>query len=172
MKAPKPPLPPKGLKIISGGQAGVDRAALDFALQHGFAHGGWCPKDRGAEDGPIAARYDLQETPSSDPAQRTEWNVRDSDGTVIFSNGRTLSGGSRLTAALAAHYHKPCLHLHPGSVDPAGKLTHFLRDHRIQVLNVAGPRASQEPQVGEFVVRVLKRVFLRKGHTHRKNSKA
>ena len=72
-------------KIISGGQTGVDRAALDFAIEHDIPYGGWCPKGRKAEDGPIGSRYLLKETPTSTYPQRTEWNVRDSDGTVIFS---------------------------------------------------------------------------------------
>jgi predicted Rossmann-fold nucleotide-binding protein len=82
------------LKIISGGQTGADRAALDFAIKHGMPHGGWCPQGRIAEDGPIDAKYQLHETPSADYVQRTEWNVRDSDGTVIFSVGKELSGCS------------------------------------------------------------------------------
>ena len=72
-------------KIISGGQTGADRMALDWAIWHDIAHGGWCPKGRKAEDGPIEAKYILTETPSARYLQRTEWNVRDSDGTAIFS---------------------------------------------------------------------------------------
>ncbi len=74
-------------KIMSGGQTGADRAALDFAIGHGIKHGGWCPKGRRAEDGAIDARYQLKETPSANFVQRTEWNTRDSDGTVVFSIG-------------------------------------------------------------------------------------
>ncbi len=77
----------QSLKIISGGQTGADRAALDWAIRNGIPHGGWCPKGRKAEDGPIEAKYQLQETPSSKYLQRTDWNARDSDGTVIFSVG-------------------------------------------------------------------------------------
>ncbi len=68
--------PKSGLKIVSGGQTGADRAALDFAIAHGIPQGGWCPKGRKAEDGPIPDRYQLKETPSDNYAQRTEWNVR------------------------------------------------------------------------------------------------
>ncbi len=82
-------------KIISGGQTGADRAALDFAIARGIPHGGWCPRGRLAEDGTIPALYQLSETPGPDHAQRTEWNVRDSDGTVIFSIAPALTGGSR-----------------------------------------------------------------------------
>ena len=72
-------------RVVSGGQTGVDRAALDVAIALGFAHGGWCPAGRLAEDGPIDARYPLRETPSADPSQRTEWNVRDSDATLVLT---------------------------------------------------------------------------------------
>src|SRR5436189_4749506 len=92
-------------KIISGGQTGADRAALDFALAHGLAHGGWCPRGRLAEDGALEERYELRETPDAEYAQRTEWNVRDSDGTVIFSIAAGLTGGSKLTAEFAAKQH-------------------------------------------------------------------
>src|SRR5438094_67296 len=92
----------RDMKIISGGQTGVDRAALDFAVAHGIAHGGWCPRGRLAEDGRIEERYQLMETPSDDPIQRTEWNVRDSQVTVVFSIAAQLTGGSKKTAELAA----------------------------------------------------------------------
>src|ERR1022692_3703229 len=88
-------------KIVSGGQTGADRAALDFAIEHGIPHGGWCPKGRRSEEGPIDVRYELKETPSTVYLQRTEWNARDSDGTVVFSIGPTLSGGSKKTVSLA-----------------------------------------------------------------------
>jgi len=99
------------VRIVSGGQTGADRAALDFAIAHGLPHGGWCPQGRKAEDGPIDARYQLQETPSENYSQRTEWNVRDSDGTVVFSLAPALTGGSKKTVDLAGKHHKPCLHL-------------------------------------------------------------
>src|SRR5262245_8876319 len=95
------------LKIISGGQTGADRAALDWARAPRIGHGGWCPKDRWAEDGPIGSEYQLKETPSADPLQRTEWNVRDSDGTAIFSIGENLSGGSLDTLRFARQLNKP-----------------------------------------------------------------
>src|SRR5262245_48879825 len=72
-------------RIVSGAQTGADRAALDFAIKHDIRHGGWCPKGRRAEDGQIPERYALEETPSTNYLQRTEWNVRDSDATVIIS---------------------------------------------------------------------------------------
>lgn len=152
------PLPASNqkLKIVSGAQTGADRAALDFAIKHGISHGGWCPKGRLAEDGPIDPRYQLKETPTSEHPQRTEWNVRDSDGTVIFSITNALSGGSSLTAEFAQKHKKPLLHLCAASQgDAAMRLQEFLEKHRVQVLNIAGPRASKEPGVGEFVTAVL-----------------
>jgi hypothetical protein len=145
-------------RIVSGGQSGADRAALDWALARGVACGGWCPKGRRAEDGALDARYPLTETPSEDYAQRTEWNVRDSDATVILSLAASLTGGSRLTRELAAKHRKPCLHLHPG-LDAACLLAEFVREHRVRVLNVAGPRASNEPGVYAYVMGVLEAAF-------------
>lgn len=155
------PITKGDMKIISGGQAGADRAALDFAIAYGIAHGGWCPKGRMAEDGPVAARYQLMETPTDDPIQRTEWNVRDSEATVILSIAPQLSGGSRKTAELAAKYQKPWLHL-SREVERTGastKLDEFLLKHRPNILNVAGPRRSEEPDVGAFVLEVLEGVW-------------
>lgn len=144
-------------RIVSGGQTGADRAALDWAIEHNVPHGGWCPKGRKAEDGPLAARYNLIETPTDNYIQRTEWNVRDSDGTVIISISSTLSGGSRNTAEFADGYKKPWLHL--SATREGYGASRLLRElvilHRIRVLNVAGPRAYSEPEVGRFVTRVL-----------------
>ena len=88
-------------RIVSGGQTGADRAALDWAISNDIPHGGWCPAGRLAEDGAIDSRYNLQETPKADYLQRTEWNVRDSDATVIFSIKPDLMGGSLATQKLA-----------------------------------------------------------------------
>ena len=144
-------------KLISGAQTGADRAALDFAIEHGIAHGGWCPHGRKAEDGPINPRYKLKETPSSGYVQRTEWNVRDSDGTVVFSIAPVLTGGSKKTIELAHKHRKPVIHIarDGGSALPALALLRFIQDNKIKVLNVAGPRASEEPDVGAFVKDVL-----------------
>jgi len=144
-------------KIISGGQTGADRAALDFAIARGIPHGGWCPRGRLAEDGPIPACYHLSETPDLDYSQRTEWNVRDSDGTVIFSIAPALAGGSRQTADLAQRHQKPCLHLsrERDGKTSAAMLREFLARHDIKTLNVAGPRQSQAPEVAEFTAEIL-----------------
>ncbi len=144
-------------KIVSGGQTGADRAALDFAIAHGITHGGWCPRGRLAEDGVIAPQYNLTETPLPDTAQRTEWNVRDSDATVIFSIGPVLTGGSKFTAECAALHRKPCLHISKArdGQRAAQRLREFLHSHPIKCLNVAGPRASNEPEIGAFVQETL-----------------
>ena len=152
-------------KIISGGQTGADRAALDWAIEHGIPHGGWCPKARKAEDGPIDLRYNLQETPRADYLQRTEWNVRDTDGTVVFTANATLSGGSKRAAEFAQKHDKPCLHLSAqGGMGKAQQgLRDFIRQHGIKVLNVAGARASKEPDVGAFVTETLTLALLQDG---------
>ena len=144
-------------KIISGGQTGADRAALDFAIAHRILHGGWCPRGRLAEDGPIPARYQLSETPTSDYAQRTEWNVRDSAGTVIFSIAAALAAGTKHTTEMARQHKKPWLHLSRERDGEAAvrKLLDFLAAHNIKVLNVAGPRQSEEPEVGRFTRETL-----------------
>ena len=140
-------------KIVSGGQTGADRAALDWAMANSIAHGGWCPLGRLAEDGIIDVQYNLRETPKADYLQRTEWNVRDSDATVIISLAPQLTGGSLATAELASGLGKPCLHLSglQDARENARQLAGFLRQHDVQILNVAGPRASGEPNVGAFI---------------------
>jgi hypothetical protein len=154
-------MPPPSLKIVSGGQTGADRAALDWAIRNGVSHGGWCPKGRLAEDGLIDQRYLLKETPTSEYSQRTEWNVRDSDGTVVFSINPVLSGGSKETVGLAEKHQKPVLHLSRdgGSNHPEQELLRFIGDNRIRTLNIAGPRTSNEPEVGAFVAGVLAKAF-------------
>jgi hypothetical protein len=142
-------------KIVSGGQTGADRAALDWAIAHQVPHGGWCPKGRRAYDGPIDSRYQLKETPSGGYVQRTEWNVRDSEGTVIFSLAERLSGGSMKTLEFAIKYRKPHLHLSAASKEPSELLRQWITQNNIQVLNVAGPRASKEPGIAAFVQQVL-----------------
>jgi hypothetical protein len=148
-------------RIVSGGQTGADRAALDFAIAHGIPHGGWCPRGRLAEDGALERCYELKETPEEEYPQRTEWNVRDADGTVIFSIAPELTGGSKLTAELAAELGKPCLHLSEVRDGPnaAARLRAFASDHAIRVLNIAGPRASNEPAVAKFVIETLEKLF-------------
>jgi len=152
------PIPlPEGFRIISGGQTGADRAALDWAIRRGVPHGGWCPRGRLAEEGPIPPRYRLRETPQPLYEERTAWNVRDADATVIFSIAPELRGGSLLTRELARQMGKPWLHL-PASLgveEAARRLAEFVRACGARTLNAAGPRASNEPQIGRFVIAVL-----------------
>lgn len=129
-------------KIVSGGQTGVDRAALDAARKHGVPIGGWCPRGRRAEDGPIPAKYDLRETPSDEYAQRTAWNVRDSDGTLIITDGG-LAGGTKLTKEEAEARDKPWLHVQTTGSDSIPQIQGWAAKYDIRVLNVAGPRASE-----------------------------
>jgi hypothetical protein len=147
--------------IISGGQTGADRAALDVAIELAINHGGWVPRGRWAEDGAIAACYRVQETDSPHPTVRTEYNVRDADATLIFSHG-SLSGGSALTIDFARRYAKPFMHVDLIEQDDgqaAQAVTAWLAATQPAVLNVAGPRASNDPLIYDAVSRVLRRVF-------------
>jgi hypothetical protein len=141
-------------RIVSGGQTGADRAALDWAIEHDIPHGGWCPKGRWAEDGRIGDRYQLRETPSVDLSERTEWNVRDSDATLIITGGPVLEGGSLATARFASDHGKPCFHMADPERD-IQRLGEFLDAYRPKVLNVAGPRLSKSPEIVQIVKRVL-----------------
>ena len=154
----------RAFKIISGGQTGVDRAALKWALANHVPHGGWCPAGRKAEDGRIPVRFRLTPTRSRTYAVRTRWNVRDSDATVIVSVHRRLAGGSQRTARLARQLDRPLLHLTAalGVTDAARTLRTFLQRHKITRLNIAGPRASEEPDAGEFASAVLRQAFKRR----------
>lgn len=157
-------------QIVSGGQTGVDRAALDVAIFIGLEHGGWCPLGRRAEDGPIADFYDLKETESANYRFRTEKNVLESDGTLIFFR-QGMSKGTALTSRLAEANRRPllCVDLHElESWDEArlvGELqtvSDWIDDNNIGVLNVAGPRESSCDGIGKetetFLIKLLKRV--------------
>ena len=145
-------------QIVSGGQSGVDRAALDFAMESGIAHGGWCPLGRVAEDGTIGQRYQLRETDSRDYAVRTERNVIDSTATLIIHRG-TLTGGTLLTARLAKKWKKPTLKLDvQGMVFPES-FQDWLVQNEITVLNVAGPRESSQPGIYQEALEILRAVF-------------
>jgi hypothetical protein len=132
-------------KIVSGGQTRADRAALDWALSCGIECGGWCPKARKAEDVPIPSKYPLVETPSPNYVQRTEWNVRDTDGTVIISIAEILSGGSKKTLEFAQKHGKPCLHIHSGMKDAGKGLLDFVIQNESKTLNVPDPRPARSP---------------------------
>ena len=147
-------------KLISGGQTGADRAALDVAIRRGLQHGGWCPRGRKAEDGPIGEEYQLNETPSDDYIQRTECNVRDSDGTVVFTLSSEVTGGSLSTIEFARKYGKPWLHLSKERESRYASLfNRFVRDNEIKTLNVAGSRESKEPGIYDWVRSVIGGAF-------------
>lgn len=143
--------------VFSGGQSGVDRAALDAALSLGLTVGGWCPRGRRAEDGRIATRYRLTETPLARVVQRTIWNVRDSDATLILSPGRPTGG--TLATLRAAAGRRPCLLLAPEAENARRRARGFLWRHRVRRLNVAGPRASEAPGVYRTARRFLEALF-------------
>lgn len=129
------------LVVISGGQSGTDRAALDAALGLGLAVSGWCPKGRWAEDGPIAPSYPLRETASSDPAERTEANVRDAEATLVLTLG-SMDEGTQRTVAAAGRLGKPCLVIDLGVVDETPTACEWFARLKPASLNVAGPRES------------------------------
>ncbi len=130
-------------KIISGGQTGVDRAALDAALGKGFPCGGWCPAGRRAEDGVIGPEYPMTETRSFEYEPRTEKNVMDSDGTLILTEGEP-EGGTALTVDFARKHKKPCMVVDfSAGGKAADDIAGWIKTNRIAVLNVAGPRNSK-----------------------------
>jgi hypothetical protein len=144
-------------RIISGGQTGADQAALDAAIELGIDHGGWIPKGRLTEDGPLADKYHLTEMPTASYAARTEQNVLDSDGTVIFSHG-PLSGGSKLTAELARKHGRPHLHIDLNRIHPlkaSSKLHRWIATAGVRRLNVAGAKASKDPAIYNAVYQVI-----------------
>jgi len=150
-------------KVVSGGQTGVDRAALDVALEVGILCGGWCPQGRKAEDGAIPAHYPLVETPSDDYSQRTKWNIRDSDGTLILTWGEP-AGGTLLTIDECRRIRKPHLVI---DLCDEGNSTAGVEDVREWIaakvlggtLNVAGPRATEHPGLYEYARKFLRAVL-------------
>src|SRR3984893_18408788 len=162
-------------KIVSGGQTGVDRAALDAALAANFACGGWVTWDRMAEDGVIPERYPLVPLPNCGYRQRTRLNVSDSDGTAILYND-SLKGGTRLTRNLCALLKRPYILIDarktPDPIEAAEKIVKFIEENGINVLNVAGPRASGWAAGYRFAVDVISGVVgslargLRQGEPH------
>ena len=146
------------LRLVSGGQTGVDRAALDVALARGLPCGGWCPRGRKAEDGPIAARYPLQETPTAEYPQRTEWNVRDSDATLLLHRGAT-DRGTALTARLCRRLGRPLLEVDLDRPPEPAQLRQWLAEHGVRILNVAGPRESSAPGIQALAAAFLAAVL-------------
>jgi len=161
------------MKIISGGQTGVDRAALDVAIELGIRYGGWCPKGGWAEDYPhppgLLARYpQLSETPLADPAQRTEWNVRDADASLIIVDacGVPVSRGTALAAALAGRYRKPLLIVDVSEPDAAERTAAWLGAQRHTfgpglALAIGGPRASEASGIYERATVLIHEILKR-----------
>ena len=144
--------------IVSGGQTGVDRGALNAAMAMGIAHGGWCPRGRLAEDGAIPDRYQLKETRSARYSVRTRQNVVDSSGTLILSLG-TLQGGTLLTHRLTGRFAKPCLVVDLLLAVDADEVRCWMFEHQIRVLNVAGPRESSSPGIAVRAQQFLQEVL-------------
>ena len=150
------------MKIISGGQTGVDRAALDVALNHGIDCGGWCPAGRLDEFGRIPDRYPLQELESGGFTERTLQNVKDSDGTVIIYPGK-IAGGTEQTVRFCQDLQRPYELIDASGVsaeDAAKLISDFVRKHKIEILNFAGPRQTGWPEGYHYASRVLE-VFLK-----------
>ena len=145
-------------RIVSGGQTGVDRGALDAAIFLGIDHGGWCPRGRLAEDGRIPSRYKLDETDSSKYPVRTAQNVIDSDGTLILYQSEML-GGTSLTSRLAREHDKPCLAIDLADPFDIPAARRWVVEHAIEILNVAGPRESSSLGIADaarsFLVQLL-----------------
>ena len=148
-------------KIISGGQTGVDRAALDSAIRLGIDHGGWIPKGRLTEDGPLPPNYNMTEMPTDSYSERTEKNVTESDGTLIISQG-TPTGGTDYTRKMALKHGKQLLHidlaLHGNLHNAASLVSSWLEMNKIETLNVAGPRASKDPTIYMKALSILSRI--------------
>ena len=145
-------------RIVSGGQTGVDQAALDAAIELGLAHGGWCPKGRISESGPIDAKYQLRELDSTDYVARTLQNVIDSDGTLILYRER-LQGGTALTNRLAKEHAKPLMRVRIDRPIPLDAFVRWLLDNQIGVLNIAGPRGSSHPSLQEDAKQIVLKLF-------------
>lgn len=143
--------------IVSGGQTGADRVALDFAIAHGYPHGGWAPRGREAEDGPIPVKYQLIELKDGGYRQRNRRNVKDSDGTLIVNFGE-MDGGTLATQTFAERAGKPLLIVQLDTQSPedmAASVIAWLRKHAIKTLNVAGPRESKRPGIYRLTADLL-----------------
>ncbi len=148
-------------QIISGGQTGVDRAALDVAIKLTLPHGGWIPKGRITESGPLADKYNLKETESSSYAERTEKNVTDADGTLIISRG-PLTGGSEYTREMALKHDRSWLHIdlsQSAAFQAVTTINQWIIQKKIGILNVAGPRASKDPSIYREASNILESAY-------------
>jgi hypothetical protein len=145
-------------RVVSGGQTGADRAALDAAREAGLTIGGWCPRGRRAEDGRIPPSYPLEETPSPRYPQRTAWNVRDSDATLVVARGAPR-GGTELTVRLATVAARPVLVVDLDAAPDPAAVAAWLAARAVAVLNVAGPRESENPGIAAQARGFLTAVF-------------
>jgi len=148
-------------QIISGGQTGVDRAALDVAIKLALPHGGWVPKGRITESGPLADKYNLKETESSSYTERTEKNVMDADGTLIISRG-PLTGGSEYTREMALKHDRSWLHIdlsQSAAFQAVTTINQWIMQKKIGILNVAGPRASKDPSIYREASNILESTY-------------
>jgi hypothetical protein len=148
-------------KIVSGGQTGADIAGIDAAIELGVPYGGWIPKGRLTENGPLPQKYKLQEMTTASYPKRTAQNVIDSDGTVIFTHG-AMTGGSALTKKKAEQHGKPVLHLELSAtteVKAVNPLGAFIEGNDIQILNVAGSRGSRDPELYGKVFKIMVGAF-------------
>jgi hypothetical protein len=147
-------------RIVSGGQTGVDRGALDAALALDIPHGGWCPLGRVAEDGTIPPEYELRETPSPEYPMRTEQNVVDSDGTLILYRDR-LIGGTELTRRLCVKHERPVITVDLAALsdEDLTRVRSWIKERAVHVLNVAGPRESSSPGIADQAMRFLCRLL-------------
>lgn len=148
-------------KVISGGQTGVDRAALDAALDLGLEAGGWVPKGRRSEDGMVPDRYPMKETGSRDYEQRTEWNVRDSDATLVLTTGKP-EGGTASTIEIAHRLEKPVFVVDLLKPQNLASIQFWLDYEKAKVLNVAGPRESKVPGIRAMAMGFLKDLLVSK----------
>ena len=159
------------MKLLSGGQSGVDRAVLDAAIERGIDYGGWCPKGGWAEDmttppGLLATYPNLQETPLADPAQRSEWNIRDADACMIMieAAGVTVSKGTILAQDLAHRYRKPLFIAPLGgeeTIRDAGLWLRF-QERRVAAgltLAIGGPRESEAPGIYQHALSFIRELF-------------
>ena len=161
-------------KVISGGQSGVDQAALRAAKNCGLGIGGWCPPGRVCEKGVIPPEFPLKETPQERSvdaphvprSQRTEWNVRDSDGTLVMVRGEashseaaTEDPGIRWTIECAQRYERPLLVCGVADSKARQKIREWLAENKIGMLNVAGPSESVAPGIGGRAFALLRTVL-------------
>jgi hypothetical protein len=145
-------------KIVSGGQTGVDRASLDVAAELGLRRGGWCPKGRVAEDGPIPEVYPLTETPTADYRQRTGWNVRDTEATLVLTVGRP-EGGTALTVEKARLQGRPCKVVDLSRATDPATVRKWIEQGGYETLNIAGPRESSKPGIYALASSFLRGLF-------------